>query len=292
LPNLVKQVETFTFRESGKARHMSPALFGYVRQTLEEQRRFPIQVARVLSQMFAQHGLQFFKVNKTVTHVCVARPRYLNLHTTSVSENVKRIVEFIDADPQCTRRSLLESLAPSPPPPPPPPASAEPPPAPETVGAEAPEAKPPPANVPPEPTHEQTALITDLHWLIHQGHVIEFADGHMETAKEPKPKPPPPPRRVEQPPRPKPAPAPPAEVEVTGVADTLAAPAGEVPAPEPPAPEPPAPGDKVAVVPAALPESVPDASTEAESPMTPPPEAPEPPPGEPVAETEPRPPAA
>jgi hypothetical protein len=40
------------------------------------------------------------------------------------------------------------------------------------------------------PTAEQTAVIADLHWLIHQGHVLEFADGRMETAKKPVPKPP------------------------------------------------------------------------------------------------------
>jgi hypothetical protein len=29
-----------------------------------------------------------------------------------------------------------------------------------------------------------------LHWLIHQGHVIEFANGILETAKKPAPRPP------------------------------------------------------------------------------------------------------
>jgi hypothetical protein len=31
--------------------------------------------------------------------------------------------------------------------------------------------------------------VADLHWLIHQGHVIEFANGNLETAKKPKPRP-------------------------------------------------------------------------------------------------------
>ena len=43
--------------------------------------------------------------------------------------------------------------------------------------------------VAPEATPEQTAVIVDLHWLIHQGAVLEFADGRMETAKKPLPKP-------------------------------------------------------------------------------------------------------
>jgi hypothetical protein len=33
-------------------------------------------------------------------------------------------------------------------------------------------------------------LSADLHWLIHQGHVIEFANGTLETAKKPLPRPP------------------------------------------------------------------------------------------------------
>jgi hypothetical protein len=44
---------------------------------------------------------------------------------------------------------------------------------------------PPPA---PEQTEEQKQLISDLHWLIHQGHVLDFANGVIETAKKPRPK--------------------------------------------------------------------------------------------------------
>jgi hypothetical protein len=135
---------------------------------------FPLPtVATKLSQQFASHGLQFFKVNKTVTHVAVARPQFLDLETTPVSENIKRIVEFINANAKCTRKKLVEALAPS--------------------------LKPTVIEVKPEggtalaaevgPTAEQTAVISDLHWLVHQGHVLEFADGRLETAKKPAPRP-------------------------------------------------------------------------------------------------------
>jgi len=140
----------------------------------EDQRRFPLQIATVLSQQFAGHGLQFFKVNKTITHVSVARPHFLDLEATPVSEGVKRIVDYINAKPRCSRRQLVESLAPSPTTPP---AAA--------VAAEGKEA----VVDSYEPTPEQTAVVADLHWLIHQGHVIEFANGTLETAKRPLPKP-------------------------------------------------------------------------------------------------------
>ena len=40
-----------------------------------------------------------------------------------------------------------------------------------------------------EQTEEQKQLTSDLHWLIHQGHVLEFSNGIIETAKKPKKKP-------------------------------------------------------------------------------------------------------
>ncbi len=183
---IIKTVESHTL-SGGAARGMRcPGLVRLVRHAGDEQRRFPLQMATVLSQQFASHGLQFFKVNKTVTHVSVARPHFLDLETTPVSEGVRRIVEFINAHPKCTRRKLFEALAPSPAPAPipvnPPSAEAEP-------GAPAAvEAGTKPAEA--EPTPEQTAVNADLHWLIHQGHVIEFANGTLETAKKPLPRPP------------------------------------------------------------------------------------------------------
>ena len=34
---------------------------------------------------------------------------------------------------------------------------------------------------------ERTAVLSDLHWLVHQGHVIEYANGQMEVAPKPQP---------------------------------------------------------------------------------------------------------
>src|SRR5207253_3933462 len=96
------------------------------------------------------------------------------------------IVDYINANPRCTRRKLMEVLAPGP-----------------TVlpvaDGEAGTGDGPKAVPQPEPTVEQTAVVADLHWLIHQGHVIEFANGTLETAKKPLPKPPrPEPKKPEE----------------------------------------------------------------------------------------------
>jgi hypothetical protein len=176
--NIIKPVETYTLTGAAARNLRSSELVRLVRSITEDQRRFPLQIATVLSQQFAGHGLQFFKVNRTVTHVSVARPHYLDLEATPVSEGVKAIVDYINAKPKSTRRQLVEALAPSPAP-----AAA---PAPIPVGEGQ---TPPPAPEPVQATPEQTAVIADLHWLIHQGHVIEFANGILETAKKPLPKP-------------------------------------------------------------------------------------------------------
>lgn len=180
--NIIKPVETHTMVGAAARSLRSSELARLVRTVWEDQRRFPLQIATSLSQQFANHGLQFFKVNKTITHVSVARPHYLDMEATPVSEGVRKIVEFINSHSKSNRRKLIDALAPSPAPAPLPVA-----PAPEQPLAEGQPAATPAA---PAPTPEQTAVISDLHWLIHQGHVIEFANGILETAKRPAPKPP------------------------------------------------------------------------------------------------------
>ncbi len=197
---IIKQVETHTLSGTACRNIRCRDLSRLARQAVDDQRRFPLQLATTLSQQFASHGLQFFKVNKTVTHVSVARPHYLDVDATPVSENIRRIVSYINANPKCTHRRLVEALAPTPLAPPAPASVAAPAPqevasaeaaAPETAAAPA-EAAPavPPAPAAPQPTAAQTEIIADLHWLVHQGHVIEFANGVLETAKKPLPKPP------------------------------------------------------------------------------------------------------
>jgi len=171
---IIKSVESLVIAGVPSRTLRSRGLQQLIRAEWEQQKYFPLTVATRLSQQFASHGLQFFKVNKTVTHVAVARPQFLDLATTPVSESIKRIVEFINAHPKCTRRKLIETLAPSP--------------AKPTVIEIKPEEQK--STALDEPTPEQTAIIADLHWLVHQGHVLEFADGKLDTAKKPLPKPP------------------------------------------------------------------------------------------------------
>ncbi|MGD0206412.1 MAG: hypothetical protein ABSC89_02235 [Verrucomicrobiota bacterium] len=200
---IIKPVESHTVGGVASRKLRSRELQQLVRNDWERQKYFPLQLATGLSRQFATHGLHFFKVNKTFTHVSVARPQFLDLETTPVSESIKRIVGYINAHPKCTRRQLIEALAPTPQPavieikpvvPAPTPVSSVSSPATGGTegasGAEKPSRTVRDGTTNAEPTPEQTAIIADLHWLVHQGHVLEFADGRMDTAKKPAPRPP------------------------------------------------------------------------------------------------------
>jgi len=185
---IIKPVETHTVGGVPSRSLRSRELQRLVRSEWERQGYFPLQLATKLSQMFAGLGLQFFKVNKTVTHVGVARPLFLDLETTPVSDGIRRIVQFINTNPKCTRKKLVEALAPTPKltvipvAPTPAPAAGVP-------GSSTPMPKEPAAVPVADPTPEQTLVLVDLHWLIHSGAVLEFADGRMDTAKKPLPRP-------------------------------------------------------------------------------------------------------
>ncbi len=181
LANVIKAVDTFTLDGAEVADVQNRGLQGLMRRSYDEQMRFPLKVVNVLSGQFARQGLQFFKVNKSVTHVAVARPRYLDMDATPVSEGVKKIVEFVNTNPRSTRKKLLDALAPGATA-----ATAAPAPAAPVEGQPAEGAPAAESGVSPE----AQAVISDLHWLIHQGHVIEFANGILETAKKPLPRPP------------------------------------------------------------------------------------------------------
>ena len=251
-----------------------------VRSEWERQKYFPLQLATGLSRQFASHGLHFFKVNRTFTHVSVARPLFLDLETTPVSESIKRIIAYINGHPKCMRRQLIEALAPSPAvikikPETSAPAGSES--GPATGGTEPAGAieKPPKGGTPNrEPTPEQTAVIADLHWLVHQGHVIEFADGRMDTAKKPVPRPPKPEK--------KPAETKPAAEGEAVTATTVVEPTSEAPIlTEAEIPAEPSPAVEAAAATSAPAEPAADASA-TEPPVEPAPDAPatEPPAGE------------
>ena len=228
LSNLISGVSDVALKASVFNKKTPPRMQNLVRYAIDDQRRFPLKIVNMLSQEFSSHGLQFFKRKKSVTHVSVSRPHHLNLDHTPVSDSIRNIVTFVVDNQNCTRRMILDKFVPEPDKP----ESAE-------VPAEGDAPKP---DTPLSP--ERTAILSDLHWLVHQGHVVEYANGQMEIATKPQP-----PQQKKKKPRPDKKPK--AEPPVTGGTSSTSsqtpaeAPAAEEtkpaetpePSAEPPAPE-------------------------------------------------------
>ncbi|MDP6306777.1 MAG: hypothetical protein QGH02_05490 [Verrucomicrobiota bacterium] len=173
LSNLISDVSDVALKASVFNKKTPPRMQNLVRYAIDDQRRFPLKIVNMLSQEFSSHGLQFFKRKKSVTHVSVSRPHHLNLDHTPVSDSIRNIVTFVVDNQNCTRRMILDKFVPEPDKP----ESAE-------VPAEGDAPKP---DTPLSP--ERTAILSDLHWLVHQGHVVEYANGQMEIAPKPQPQP-------------------------------------------------------------------------------------------------------
>ena len=182
---------------------------------------FPLPLAQLLGKELTNRGLQLFKSHKKIINVSMARPRYLDRETTPIGESFRSILEYLEAHPKQHRdkqwaallalrtetadqpisentaiftpsgSELLQETEVS-----------------EQQAAEIPhetsaatttselEKADTPAKVESvKPTIDaetlkcrEQALGADLLWLLHQGHVIDFAMGNLQAATRPVPK--------------------------------------------------------------------------------------------------------
>lgn len=168
-------------------------------KNLREMDRFPLPLAQAIGKELTGRGLQIFKSHKKIIHVSMARPRYLDREATPIGENFRAILEYLEAHPNQRRdkqwAALLalrtetaepntaEALAVA--------IAATTPSADTAAGAE-PETPPATSGVaaPDAETMKkrEQALGADLLWLLHQGHVLDFAMGNLQAATRPAPK--------------------------------------------------------------------------------------------------------
>lgn len=136
---------------------MDSALLSFLTGVLAEEMRFPLRLAQSLSRALSQAGLRFRKSPNRTTWVSSSRPRHLDLSQVAVSDSIRNILETIRGKKIIRRQELLDMLAPSPPS--------------ETAAVDA---------APPEDPARQT-VIENLLWLTHEGYVIEYSDGRLES---------------------------------------------------------------------------------------------------------------
>jgi hypothetical protein len=129
-----------------------PGIHESVRLAWHTERRFPLKTANQLQSRLRQDGFHFFKDTKGITYVTAIRPRRFEAGQ-DLSEHVQKIVAFLRAHENRRFADLVAHF------------------------------------VSPPATEE--LLLADLHWLIRDGYVVEFADGRLWALEEKQPKPPP-----------------------------------------------------------------------------------------------------
>ncbi|MFV1995659.1 MAG: hypothetical protein ACC661_09500, partial [Verrucomicrobiales bacterium] len=150
------------FREVGEAvapgdipgASLARPLFALLREELESQHKFPLALVQVLCRKLEKRGLKFFKMGKKTLYVSMARPRKMDA-ATEVSDRVRGILEFVEAQPGAHVTKLLEALVP---------------------GYIAPGGE---ARDGHKPSAEELAEVADLMWLTREGLVIELSSGEL-----------------------------------------------------------------------------------------------------------------
>ena len=138
-----------------------------IRLAWQAERRFPLKTANQLSERLRKEGFHFFKHNKGITCISHIKPKRFEA-TEGLTEHIRKLVTFLRANPDCTRKQVFEHFVPSP----------------VTGGA-------PAAAQPGTASTEEERLLADLHWLIQDGYVVEFSDGRLWALDDkPAPKPP------------------------------------------------------------------------------------------------------
>jgi hypothetical protein len=177
---VVKPMDSVRF--SGKLIETLPP--GEIRQAvegqIERQRRFPLDTANALRGRLRREGFTIFKKgSKGISYVCAVKRKF-RVPGQTFAESIGALIGFIEANPMISIRDLpLKMLGFAPPPAPPRPAapvlneSAQ--------AAESAPAAPVESTLTPEQLEKLKRVTMDLHWLVHEGYVTEFADGRLFT---------------------------------------------------------------------------------------------------------------
>ncbi len=152
-----------------------PAITRRIKDTLSTEQRFPKRIVHNLIRLLHQQGLYFFITRQKKNYVTGTPPRQFTAEEGAVKENIQEILNFIRRHPSCNRRQLFEALLPE-----------------FRLISEANMQQTDMLTTSTNDSPEQQVLTTkgimpkaitilkDLHWLIRQGHIIEFATGELE----------------------------------------------------------------------------------------------------------------
>ncbi len=159
LPQLLKTAPTLECSGKTGRELQERALLNAAREAFDKELAYPGTLVHGLRSFFDEQGLQVFKHRKRVLYVSAIRPKRA-IETTGFADGPATLLSIIGESPRISKRDLALKI----------------------LGATNPEE-------PESPEHatRKTQLAGDLHYLIHAGHVIEFADGKLDLPLAPQP---------------------------------------------------------------------------------------------------------
>ncbi len=161
LPTLLRSAPELTISGVISRRLGDRGLGRVIEDAWSAETRSPSKMMQELSAGLRTAGLNIFRHRKGMLFVAPFRIRTFGHERSGVSPSINGILEKLAEAPGMSRKQLAEKIAPA-----------------ELEVADAERAK--------------RALASDLHWLIHEGYVIEFNDGTLDLPRPKQPAAPPP----------------------------------------------------------------------------------------------------
>ena len=157
LPGLIRTITDLTIDGPSSRCLSDRTLHRLIEDEWSRAIRSPSHMMQELAGQFRQAGLHIFRHRHGMLFVSPIRARPLVPDGAAVSPSVQRIIETLAAAPRISRKELAEKLIVNP--------------ADEDL------------------ERAKLALASDLHWLIREGHVIEFNDSSLDLPRVKPPKP-------------------------------------------------------------------------------------------------------
>lgn len=155
LPTLVSETTEAEIDGMTSRKLLDRGIARLIENAWSEEVRSPSNMMQELAARFRGAGLQIFRHRKGMLFVSPIRLKPID--ENAVSHSVRQILQTLKASPRISRKELAEKLI-----------------APDVEASEAEKSK--------------LALASDLHWLIREGHIIEFNDGSLDLPRARPPK--------------------------------------------------------------------------------------------------------
>jgi hypothetical protein len=152
LPGLLREANELTVSGVVSRKLPDRRLGTAIEDSWAQETRSPSKMMQELAAGLRQAGLNIFRHRRGMLFVSPVRARVFGHERAGVSTSINAILEKVEKSPGINRKQLAEQLA--------------------VADADAAAAE-----------RAKMTLANDLHWLIHEGYVIEFNDGTLDLPR-------------------------------------------------------------------------------------------------------------